>query len=142
MSVTLAIPSLNASRFSDTPLASTFTSRCRPPAAHFLFSSEKAKSAAHAICARELLIWTFWQIWEDEKNSKLRVINDGRGTDSVPGQHVFNSLQAFKNRVSFRFIPKLLVRGMRLRDELWVLARSLGHPHHSFGKKVFRGPFP
>ena len=30
--------------------------------------------------------------------------------DSVPGHHVFNHLQSLRKSISFRFIPKLLVR--------------------------------
>ena len=69
-SVTSTIPSLNTSRFSDAPLASKFTSRCRPPAAHFYFLARGEISRSRdlcQICARELLIWTFWQIWGDER---------------------------------------------------------------------------
>jgi hypothetical protein len=68
--VTSTIPSLNTSRFSDAPLASKFTSRCRPPAAHFYFLARGEISRSRdlcQICARELLIWTFWQIWGDER---------------------------------------------------------------------------
>jgi len=39
------------------------------------------------------------------KNSKLQAINGGRGTDSVPGHHLFNKLQTLKTSVSFHFVP-------------------------------------
>ena len=60
---------------------------------------------------------------------------------AVPGHHVFNHLQAFQNRVSFRFILKLLVRGMHLRDEL-VWRRLLGYPDHRSGEKRIHSSYP
>jgi hypothetical protein len=39
------------------------------------------------------------------RNSNLRIINSGSGTDSVPDHHIFNNLQAIKSLSSVHFGP-------------------------------------
>ena len=39
------------------------------------------------------------------RNSNLRAVNGGRGTKSVPGHHIFNSLQLLSSLVLFHFVP-------------------------------------
>jgi len=39
------------------------------------------------------------------KNSKLRALNGGRGTDSVPGHHVFKHLPKLKTEFWFQLVP-------------------------------------
>jgi hypothetical protein len=57
---------LCASRSSNAPVACKLTSRRRPPAALFNFLERRRNQPLRdlcQICARPLLIWTFWQIW-------------------------------------------------------------------------------
>jgi len=47
---------------------------------------------------------------DKRKNNNLRVINGGRGTDSVPGHHVFNNLQSLGISFWSQLVPIRLAR--------------------------------
>jgi len=70
----------------------------RPPAANS-FSKEQAKISRYEfvpdLCQRIADLAVLADLVR-RKNSKLRAINGGRGTDSVPGHHVLKHLRSFQ----------------------------------------------
>ena len=101
-------PPLNASRCSNTPVPCKLTSRRRPPAALFNFLERRRNQPLREfvpnLCQRIADLDVLADLVR-RKNSKLRGLNGGSGTDSVPGHLIFNNLQLLRSVVSFHFIP-------------------------------------
>ena len=115
-----------------TLVAPNFASLCRPPATGFYFPGNRQNPPlcefVSVLCQQIADLDVLADLGR-RKNSKLHGINGRRGTDSVPGHHLFHQITKLSFGIFIPFHSKTMARDDSPRRECWRVPQVDLNPH-------------